>query len=87
MKLSIMYFLMLSITLTGCKSEVDKCVDAQIDGWIAQKERSAKEMESQNPQQPISEFIKNLSNAEDKRTKPEGEAEARCKCLRISGGK
>lgn len=38
-------FAILVFFLVGCKSEVDKCLDAEMAGWDAQQERIAKKIE------------------------------------------
>jgi protein involved in sex pheromone biosynthesis len=59
--------------LTGCKSEVDKCVESQVKGWSSLQERKEKMIKELN-----------LNENLDKRTVVEVEAEARLRCLKAS---
>lgn len=71
-----LFFVFLVITaLSGCGSEVDKCVISQVKGWKAQQER-------------VKDFTKNLFDSpviNDTRTEAEVEAEARIVCLKANG--
>ena len=61
------------LLLSGCKSEVDKCVESQVKAWHSLQERKEK---------IIKEF--NLNENLDKRNESEVEAEARLKCLKAA---
>ena len=61
------------LLLSGCKSEVDKCVDAQVKGWNSLQERKDKMIKELN-----------LNENLDKRNVAEVEAEARLRCLKAS---
>ena len=61
------------LLLSGCKSEVDKCVDAQVKGWNSLQERKEKMIKELN-----------LNENLDKRNVAEVEAEARLRCLNAS---
>ena len=81
---------LISIVLTcaGCTSEVDKCVNSQVKGWEAEKEREAevwklkKEFESNESQKKIVDPWE-VVEQKDIRRKEEIEASARIMCLQI----
>lgn len=84
-------FLFISLTLVGCSSEVDKCVDAKVKGWEAEQNRLKEELASgkKTLTKPENQTLYSLYNFEpivklDERTKAEVEAEYRGWCLRVS---
>lgn len=74
-------FLMIILAITGCSSEVDKCVDAQVKGWEAEKKRAET---TDKKGLTLADALGLIRVEEDKRTKAEFEADARFRCLRIS---
>ena len=91
------YALLIAVALlTGCKSEVDKCVESQISGWKAEQNRVKQENEDfykrYNQSKAKNENTRgfeyalelNLVPAIDSRTKAEVEAEFRLTCLKAA---
>lgn len=85
-------FLLVIIGLSGCGSEVDKCVDAQVKGWKAEQERVALEIKTgqREPSTASTDIGRILELAQgkailDSRTPSEVAAAARLKCMNAAG--
>lgn len=92
MKLLVLYVVASSLTLASCKSEVDKCVEAQVSSWQSEKERiesdvaAGKRKYATTPAQAAyGALYDNTLVVKDDRSQAEIEADARFRCLRVSG--
>ncbi len=75
------------LMLTGCDSDIDKCVKSQVEVWKEHKDKNdkkLKEMEKANNGQVRLADAWDLVNSE---TEKEVEAQARIKCLKAASGK
>lgn len=79
------------VLLTGCASEVDKCVDAQVSAWQAEQARLAQDVASgrRQPATATNDLGRALEAVQgkvvpDHRSKAEVAAEARLRCLQVA---
>lgn len=77
--------------LSGCSTEVDKCVDAQVSAWEAEQRRLKDDIASGRKQAAVgtNEVARTLERLEgkvvlDTRSKSEVAADARLKCLQAA---
>ncbi len=82
LKVSLLFF---AFTLVGCKSEIDKCTDAQVAAWKEAQKRLAIEIEENKSKPKTVADLMGLTKTElDKRSLAEVEADERFRCLRAS---
>lgn len=86
MKMISMIFI-ISLFLSGCESDIDKCVKSQVEVWKEHKDindKKLEEMEKANNGQVRLADVWDLVNVQ---TDKEIEAESRIKCLKAASGK
>lgn len=80
----------LLLSVYGCSSEVDKCVDSQVAAWKAKKERETqmwkqlREQKQNNPTKSETIELWEVIDEVDARKIEEIEAEARVMCLKLT---
>lgn len=79
------------LLLAGCASEVDKCVDAQVAAWQAERERLAQDVASgrREPATATNDLGRALEAVQgkvvtDHRSEAEVAAQARLRCLQAA---
>jgi hypothetical protein len=86
MKTISMIFMSLLI-LTGCDSDIDKCVKSQVEVWKEHKDKYDKKLEemakANNGQVRLADAWDFINSSTEK----EVEAQARIKCLKAASGK
>ena len=86
MKIISMIF-MISLLLSGCDSDIDKCVKSQVEVWKEHKDKNDKKLEEMANANNGQVRLADAWDLVDIRTEKELEAEARIKCLKAASGK
>jgi hypothetical protein len=79
----LLLLLTLIFTLSGCESEVDKCVSAQMDAWKDRSKANEEILEKKKEQGPIK--LSDIWDLVPNELESEVVAKARLACLKASG--
>ena len=75
------------LMLTGCDSDIDKCVKSQVEVWKEHKDKNDKKLEEMEKADNGQVRLADAWDLVNSETEKEVEAQARIKCLKAASGK
>ena len=75
------------LMLTGCDSDIDKCVKSQVEVWKEHKDKNDKKLEEMEKENNGQVRLADAWDLVNSGTEKEVEAQARIKCLKAASGK